>query len=612
MKKALMIMVLLWLLMEPEDTRVPSSPKWLKPVERRKIWRQSIQKDTPGCKTFIGDWRTVLETLLVRGCVEQHPGPVEEQGKMTRWSWENLQWAFDYAVVTRGRMGENHFDEVGKTLVKLFRPGSPGSIQTVQLVAKIMCAGSNLEEFRDELGSAVPSEATVVNDEIRVNTLRNSLERLVPKGTRTDKDYLAKVVKVKDESWLSFVERFYASAHMFSDIPKLEKVRLFYSRLNKELRDVVAQLSTDSDLDELVDAVTQKLRWEQILHVEVGSRGGGSGPGQGAEWGEPMEIDQLHSSEMFTEESCNSLRDKLVDPTNQKLIHSAITSDNGVMCAWKILMKNRGYRQEAENFLRTSNASMRNGNPSDWSKRRVGKTWKAMMMQEGDGLEEDSSENEEINEGMLAHHHSIWMREEEEEQTPQEEFLDAQEEWCDSELPLETRHVSPVNSVVCRTVTAIHPSSVTVPVAVNGVKAQALVDTGASHNFVQYSLLKKFQKDHYIVPCGKTVTYGNGLKEPLMGQVSLQLQVDGVPHTLNCYVIKGKGPQIILGYTFLSSNKLLVDCYRKALYKQTTEGRVVKCSLMQTEYDHKVHHLQIQLEEIQSQIHQLMKKNFQG
>lgn len=606
-RKRLLLLVLLWFLLEPDGRREPVTQLWLGRAERRLVWRKALQtRKYPAWNIFPGDWRIVLANLLVQGCVESHPGPMgETQGKMTRWTWDNLKWAFDYAVVTRPRMGENHFDEVGKSLVKLFQPGSSGSIQTVQLVAKIACGGDDIGTFRTSLGSAVPTEATEVNDSVKVNTLRACLEQLVPKGARTDRDYLAKVVKTKDESWLSFVERFYASAQMYPDLSRLDKVRLFYSRLSKELRDVVAQMSPEAQLDTLVNAVTQKLQWEHILHAETLPAGGLTGGGLR---GDPMDLDSLHTTGGVAMEQCHALRDKLIDSTNQKLVHSAITSDNGVMCAWKYLMRNKGYRAEAEKFLRTLDTQR--GSSVPLSKRQVGKVWRAMTTEE---RVDDGCESEGEGPDWEECPHQLSMSMDEPAENSGEGFIDTLEECPDSKIILETRQVP--QPITCRTVAA-HPASVSVPISIQGskggVKAHALIDTGASHNFVQHSLVKKIGKEEDILPCSRSVTYGNGYQEPLVGSITLQSMINGTPHSVECFVIRGKGPQMILGYGFLAVNHLLVDCFGKSLCRQDSQGRIVRCSLLQTDVQQELQQLQRKLEAIQCQLTALTGKNCQG
>lgn len=62
-----LLSMLLWLVMVPEATREPLTPKWLN-VDQRTVWRRNPHEGSSGvCETFEGNWRTILKNLLVMG-----------------------------------------------------------------------------------------------------------------------------------------------------------------------------------------------------------------------------------------------------------------------------------------------------------------------------------------------------------------------------------------------------------------------------------------------------------------------------------------------------------------------------------------------------------------
>ena len=81
-------------------------------------------------------------------------------------------------------------------------------------------------------------------------------------------------------------------------------------------------------------------------------------------------------------------------------------------------------------------------------------------------------------------------------------------------------------------------------------------------------------------PCTQEVRYGNGDIEPMVGEVSLPVTVNGIAMPMLAYVLKSKGPSLIMGFTFLEANQLLVDCTSRTLTMKDGRGQV-KCLPLQ-------------------------------
>ena len=85
-----------------------------------------------------------------------------------------------------------------------------------------------------------------------------------------------------------------------------------------------------------------------------------------------------------------------------------------------------------------------------------------------------------------------------------------------------------------------------------------------------------------MLPCQQHVRYGNGDTEPMIGVITLPVRVHGADMPMRAYVLHSKGPALIMGFTFLEDNKLLVDCASKTLTMKDGGGQV-KCLPVQAD-----------------------------
>lgn len=86
------------------------------------------------------------------------------------------------------------------------------------------------------------------------------------------------------------------------------------------------------------------------------------------------------------------------------------------------------------------------------------------------------------------------------------------------------------------------------------------MDTGATSSFIQFSLAKKVGVWERKTPSNHQVHYANGIVEPVLGVVPLDITLQVRQITVPAYVLQGKGPALILGFPFLEKQGLLVDC----------------------------------------------------
>ena len=61
-------------------------------------------------------------------------------------------------------------------------------------------------------------------------------------------------------------------------------------------------------------------------------------------------------------------------------------------------------------------------------------------------------------------------------------------------------------------------------------------------SLIQQSLVKKLGLWNCMLPCQQQVRYGNGETEPMVGVVTLPVQVHGTDMPMRTYVLHNKGP----------------------------------------------------------------------
>ena len=68
----------------------------------------------------------------------------------------------------------------------------------------------------------------------------------------------------------------------------------------------------------------------------------------------------------------------------------------------------------------------------------------------------------------------------------------------------------------------------------------------------------------------------------MIGVITLPVRVHGADMPMRAYVLHSKGPALIMGFTFLKDNKLLVDCASRTLTMKDGGGQV-KCLPVQAD-----------------------------
>ena len=93
--------------------------------------------------------------------------------------------------------------------------------------------------------------------------------------------------------------------------------------------------------------------------------------------------------------------------------------------------------------------------------------------------------------------------------------------------------------------------SLRIPIHVCGWCIFALVATDATSCFIQFSLAKKLGIWDKNIKSTHQIRYANGVVEPVLGIIPLEITLQVHYTTVPAYVLHGKGPALILGFTFL-------------------------------------------------------------
>ena len=127
----------------------------------------------------------------------------------------------------------------------------------------------------------------------------------------------------------------------------------------------------------------------------------------------------------------------------------------------------------------------------------------------------------------------------------------------------------------CSRIRSKHPNSMHLTLDIHGHQVDALVDMGASHSFVQKSLVERLGLMALMSTCAMKVRLADGHTHGLAGRISLPLRFQGQEHAAEAYVLDGKGPPLILGYPFFSSRGWMIDCGQKTVHD--AEGNIICC-----------------------------------
>lgn len=545
--------------------------------------QHSVTQDKP---VFEGTHREVQEQLLLIGGVEPNPGPTE---KIYYEGWSRdasrFLWPSIGAVETsiNGRL---------KRLLKYFDPRTKGGSMVFAGVNAIM------DKTDDQLKEQFfPDLEGNLSNRMRWECVKKNLDALLPGASALDAEAELKTMsKDSKESLLQFICRFQATIHWYS-ADQLNSRRAAHILLRKLPQALQRRLASESFDSLSVEFIYQKAQ-DYMNWLSVSPTG----------WkdtlGDFMDLDScaVHgvSPSGDPEPPAAHAMDQARHPRpvlDRDLIRwQNIDGPRSLMVAWKKLISTSSrFQQESREFLQRR--------PGYSHQRHRGAILESLdQAMDGPQADDDFGDDDDP----IDTHDISFAEWEDVEADPSQlhavdihpttyspceadDFLDCLPETfftppststpahCTTIEDLHSTQLSslaqtdlnistaPVVPETCRAVTKPEKKSLHVPIEVCGKRIMALVDTGATSCFVQLALAKKLGVWDRHTTSTQRVRYANGVVEPVLGTVPLDFTLQHRSISVPAYVLQGKGPALILGFTFLEQQGLLVDCAGRQL-----------------------------------------------
>eukprot|EP00210_Caulerpa_lentillifera_P001453 g1394.t1 len=464
-----------------------------------------------------------------------------------RYTAELHQWLPSYLEVTEN-VGLPRF----KRLLEFFDLNSSGSRVVLDAVKRFSNATKDecVDSFVDATDASRVGKLNESN--ARWEAVKNALYESLPSENKlAPETQLFNMKRYPSENLLEFVLRYKRLADEFARDSKVSDDRILqilYRKLPPELQRLMSTMDFSTTTLSKVELVVRNcMDWMAVSTPGLYNK---------KELGDYMDIDTYQMLQASSEQTeLNAIRDKLL--TSGGIQFDQITNENAVMVVWKELMKRPKYRREAERFL-ASSKSIRKPNGSGPSVQPTFMAHEIVPSDDDDEILFDSTAHDQqksasVEDQTEQHCHlSIAPDTSKVVQTPQEEIL------------------------VCNGVRSIEKSSMHLPVKLDDRKINALIDTGATNCFIQCRLVDSLGLNDRVKPCSNLVVMGNGVTEELGGKLALDVEIDGRCYPLDAFIIRGKGPPLILGYRFLADHNLVIDCRHKTLHQ--SDGPTIQCN----------------------------------
>ena len=500
--------------------------------------RGSDAIDARGLRGIDGTDVTAITLILKDKC----GGHKIEEGSIKRWTHDVHDWLLDYVVATV----PPGMDRV-RTLLSFIDKESSGGRYILKTIAKVQ----NLEQpdLKAEYYPNKDTEFFVTHREapLRWMAIVGELQKLCPAESALSPETDLKALKKEaDEDLLEFVRRFRRMASTTA-IDKKKASHILLKKLPREVRKLLHGIEfTTVNMDFVERRVKYTLDWIRLLDEETYSLK------ELEEYFDDVAVNRIsmerhgcRSAEIDGMDELCGVRDRIWK--GSEIDFSQVVTNNTLMVAWKCLMQNSTqFTDEAEKFLKNLKQSRQSSGGSGGVSGARG-TKKVLMIEDGN----ERMEIEEID-GIFSE-------------------ADSTEE---DECPIKCSHIQP------RSKPSMHASVVLAGTAVN-----ALIDTGATQNFIQKSLVDRLQLSHLVKHSDKKIVFANGAVETVAGAIDLAATLEEKPFQIQCFLIDGKGPAMIIGFRFLEQHGFNIDCKQKTL--QHSDGLMVECQAAQLQKNDK-------------------------
>ena len=355
---------------------------------------------------------------------------------------------------------------------------------------------------------------TQTDELLRWGAIKCELKKLVPQESALEPLAQLKALEKKPtETLLEFVVRFGRAGKTYIDEKLLSEENVTHLLVQKLPVDFVYHLSTVA-----INQLTLQFIYDRVCVVMdyIRLRSGEVRPSM--KLGDYMDLGSMQTmcnAAVDEDETCRAVRDVIVRDGKLQF-PLTLKTKNQIMIAFKELLSEDRYFEESQRAIRA----------------------------EADRRRTHSSKAKE------ARHANM-----DEEEALDRAHLCEVESISRTESPLVCRSVQPKKA-------SMHAN-----LEMAGKSIRALIDTGATDNFLQEETVKALGLASSMLPSDRHVVLANGEREKITGHLDVPAKLDGRPVNFSAYCFKGKGQEAIIGYKFLETNGYLVDCSSKKLIK---------------------------------------------
>ena len=356
----------------------------------------------------------------------------------------------------------------------------------------------------------------------------------------TELDRLRLLKKRAKESWTDFILRYQQMApHIAPTFPS-EHTKVLLARLPSNLASHVVGQDRMTTLDQMVEKLMNVLYWT-------------TGPSSDSR-PDPMD---LGCAEEEDEESLRRADYKPVI-SDGRIIYANISGPKTLMIAWKTLIREKKeYKAESMRHLQKPDQLHFIADQGDDDTPTRVFIDPARNLPESINLFQDDEGEEGDEEGpTIARISSVTAKDLEDDQID-----------ISGDDGSASSSVGVMSIVNCKRISQ-RETSLHVPVKLSGRNLKALVDTGATHQFVQTKLIRSLGLMDSVRPTTVRVKLADGSIHSLDGEIELEVEIGGTQHMMSAYVLAGKGPAFVMGHPIFWENGWLIDIRHKRILRQ--------------------------------------------
>lgn len=443
---------------------------------------------------------------------------------------------------------------VEMTALRVAQPGPGGTdAEKAAHIQQVQALKTRLELERQELAAAksLLEEAKELcpvgkasTDEEVWGLLKDTVKsRHVRETAETELDRLRLLKKRTKESWTDFILRYQQMAPHLAPTFPMEHTKILLGRLPTHLASHVLGQARTTTLSEMVDKLLNVLYWTSGSSSDTRP--------------DPMDLGYVEEDD---EEVLGRAEYKPVI-IDGRIVYANISGPKTLMIAWKQLIRERK-EFKMESLRHLQRPEMRrvhldiDQERDDIPVRTFVEPASNLMSGSVNLFQDDDDVSEDLQPAIARV--SVITAEDLEKSS-------ANSGGCESDLI--TPDCDVMSIVNCKRIQKCE-TSLHIPVSFGGKNIQALVDTGATHQFVQTKLLNRLGLMQRVRPTNVRVKLADGSIHSLDGEIDLEVEIGGNQHLMSAYVLAGKGPAFVMGHPTFWDNEWLIDIRHKRILRQ--------------------------------------------